>query len=257
MRNIAAIVKREVLSFFVSPVAYIVITGFILLSAYFFFNFLLVYNVVIGQYLSMPYRMNQPPPNVHEWVVANYYQTLMVVLVFMIPMLTMRLIAEEKRNGTFELLATSPLSVTEIVIGKFIGVSTIMTVMLLMAFCLPLLLAFFGNPELLPMLSGLLGLWLYSLALISVGMAISAFTENQIVAAIGSMVALLLLYVIHSPAESVGGVAGEILNDLSPLIQTREMLQGVINLKSLVYFVSFMGFGVFLSQRALEAHRWR
>lgn len=257
MRNILAIFKRETLSFFVSPVAYIVITGYIMLAGYFFFNLLGYFNMMLAQYRAMPYRMTQTPPNLNEWVVAPFYQTMMVVLVFMVPVITMRLISEEKRTGTFELLATSPLTVTEIVLGKFFSAAFVMLLMLSLSAVLPALLWVYGNPEVKPILTGFLGLALYSLAFVSIGMSISAFTENQVVAAIGSMVALLLLYVIHSPAESVGGTAGEVLNYLSPLLQAQDMVKGVVQIKSLVYFVSLSVLGIFMAQRALDAQRWR
>ncbi len=258
LRNIYSIFKREMLSFFVSPIAYIVITGFIFMSAYFFYNFLAYYDLVLQQYAAMPYQMqNQTPPGMNEFVVARYYYTLMVVLVFMIPVLTMRLIAEEKRTGTFEILAISPLSVTEIVLGKFIGVALILTVMLGLVFLFPVLLYSEATMEFWPMFTGFLGLLLYALSFAAIGMAISAFTENQVVAAVASMVTLLLLYMINSPAESVGGTFGEVLKYLSPAEQAVDLLLGVVETKTIIYFISLISLGIFLSQRALEAQRWR
>ena len=258
MRNILAIGRREILSFFVSPVAYFVITGFTLLAGYFFFNLLGIFNVLVQRYNAMPamYR-GDASPNLNQWVIEGYYQTLIVVLVFLIPLLTMRIIAEEKKKGTFELLVTSPVSVTEIVLGKFMGVGFVIIVMMLAVFVFPLLLCIYGNPEVMPIFSGILALTLCSLAFASIGMAVSSFTENQIVAGICSMVTLLLLYVIHSPAESLEGSMKEILLSLSPVIQLKDMMSGVITLKSLTYFSCLIFLGLFLSQRALESYRWR
>lgn len=259
MRNIIAVCRRELLSFFVSPIAYFVITGMILLGAYFFFNLLSTFNMIVARYAGMPMRGSMGQLNLNQFVIEGYYHTLLVILVFLIPLLTMRVIAEERRSGTFELLVTSPLSVSEIVLGKFLGVASVILIMLLAIFVLPLLLIIFGNPapEILPMLSGFLGLFLISVGFASIGMAVSSFTENQIVAGVSSMVVLLLLYVIHAPAESLGGTAGEVLNYISPIMQVQDLFKGVISLKSLVYFVSLIMFGLFLSQRALEAYRWR
>lgn len=258
IRNIFAIFKKEMLSFFVSPVAYIVITGFVLMSAYFFYNFLAYYDLILQQYAAMPYKMgDQGVPGLNEFVIARFYYTLMVILVFLIPVLTMRLVAEEKRTGTFEMLAISPLSITEIVLGKFLGVTAILAIMLGLVFLFPLFLYFQSEMEFWPMLLGLLGLLLYALAFASIGMAISAFTNNQVVAAVGSMVTLLLLYMINSPAESVGGTLGEFLRYLSPAEQAVDLLLGVIETKSLIYFTSLILTGIFLSNRALEAQRWR
>ena len=199
----------------------------------------------------------QVAPNLNQWVVEGYYQTVLVVLVFLVPFLTMRLIAEEKKKGTFELLVTSPLSVSDIVIGKFLGVSIFLLLMVLGAWVFPALLIVYGNPEILPIMSGLLGVMLCTLAFASIGIAVSAFTENQIIAGVVGMVVLLLLYVIHSPADSIGGVTGDVLRYISPVLQVQDLLKGVITAKSIVYFVSVILFGLFLTQRALEAQRGR
>lgn len=261
MRNIYSIFKRELLAFFVSPIAYFVITGFVLLAAYFFFTLLMQYNLMLAQYKAMAaYGMQQGGPNLNEWVVAAMYQTLMVVLVFLLPALTMRSISEEKRNGTFELLATSPIKVSEIVLGKFFGASFIVLIMLVLSFFFPLLLYFKAwpeGPEMLPMLSGLLGIWLFSMGFIAIGIAISAFSENQVISAVSSMVVFLLLYLIHAPAASMTGSAKEVFEYLSPVYQAKDFMTGVIETKSLIYFGSFILFGLFLSQRSLEAYRWR
>ncbi|MBX7143757.1 MAG: ABC transporter permease [Oligoflexia bacterium] len=256
MKNVWAIFRRETLSFFVSPVAYFVITGYVLLAGYFFFMLLGRFNIVVARFSMMP-NGGMPTPNLNQWVVEGYYHTLLVVLVFLIPMLTMRLIAEERRRGTFELLATSPLSVGEIVLGKFLGVAFVLFIMTAAVGLFPLVLCLFGNPELRPILSGLLGLLLFGLSFASIGMAVSSLTENQIVAAISSMVTLLLLYVIHSPVESLSGAAADILMYLSPVVQAHDLIKGVIGVKNVVYFLSLISVGLFFSQRALEAQRWR
>lgn len=260
MRNILAICKREVRSFFVSPVAYFVITGFMALAGYFFFNLLGMFNMASMRFQALrAYYPQENQPNLNQWVVEPFFQTLIIILVFMIPVLTMRLLAEERKRGTFELLITSPLSVGQIVIGKFLGISIVLTIMTLLAFGFPALLLWLGDPgpEPFPVLSGLLALLLCTFAFASIAMAVSAFTENQIVAAVSGIVALLLLYVIQSPAETMEGPAAAVLRALSPVVQMQDMIRGVITLQSLVYFVSLIVFGVFLSQRALDAQRFR
>lgn len=252
-----AICKREILSYFVSPVAYFVLTGFLLLGGYFFFNLLGYFNLVLERYRQMPFMAGGNMPNLNQWVVEGYYQTLLVILVFLIPLLTMRLIAEDKKRGTFELLVTSPLSVFDIALGKFLGVAFIVAVMVSITGAFPLLLVWYGNPEIFPILSGFLGVLLCAIAFASIGMAASAISENQIVAGVSGMVVLLLLYVIHSPAESIGGVVGEFLRNMSPVVQVQDLIRGVVSLKSLAYFVSLILIGLFFSQRALDAHRWR
>ena len=259
MRNVLAVCRRELLSFFVLPVAYFVITGFVLLAGYFFFNLLGTFNVLLQRYSMMRFGSLPPQLNLNQFVVEGFYHTMLVVLVFLIPLLTMRLVAEERRRGTFELLVTSPLSVSQIVLGKYLGVAVVILLMMLAVSCFPLLLCVFSvpGPEFYPIVSGFLGLLLSALMFAAISMAVSAFTENQIVAGVSGMVVLLLLYVIHAPAESLGGVAGEVLLYLSPVMQVRDLMQGVISLKALVYFFSFIVLGIFLSQRALESYRWR
>lgn len=258
-KKVLSICKREILSYFVSPIAYFLIAGFLLLSGYFFFNLLGGFNIILQRIAQMPWIAGDNTPNLNQWVIEGYYQTILVILVFMIPVLTMRTIAEDKKKGTFELLMTSPLSITDIVLGKFLGVASIITIMLIGSFFFPLLLLIYGDPgpEALPVWCGFLGVLLCSLGFASIGVAASACTENQIIAGIVGMVAILLLYVIHSPAEQVGGSIGELLKYLSPVLQVQDLVKGVISLKSIVYFLSLIGFGLFLSQRALEAERWR
>ncbi len=260
MRNIFSICRREILSFFVSPVAYFVLSGFVLLAGYFFFNLLGIFNIMVARYQAMmQFRQGGQSPNLNQWVVEPYYHTLLIILVFLIPVLTMRTIAEEKRRGTFELLMTSPLSIGQIVAGKFLGVAFVLFLMVLAAFSFPMLLVLFGDPgpEFAPVLSGLLAVFLCGLGFAAVSMGVSAFTENQIVAAISGMVTLLLLYVIHSPAEAVGGSVATVLEFLSPVMQSRDLIRGVVTTTSSFYFISLVLFGLFLSHRALEAQRWR
>jgi len=256
MRNVWAICKRELLAFFVSPIAYFVITGFTLLVGFFFFNYL-NYFARVMEMAAMIAMRGGDTPNLNQTVIEGVYQTMIVILVFLIPLLTMRTIAEEKRKGTFELLITSPVSVSEIVLGKFASIAIVLIIMLGVNLIFPGLLMLYGNPEVAPIFSGFAGVVLCSLAFASIGMAVSSFTENQVVAGVASMVTLLLLYVIQSPAESLGSPAREVLTYISPIEQLQDPLRGIISLKSTVYFISMIVLGLFLSQRALEAYRWR
>ena len=209
MRNILAICKRELLAFFVSPIAYFVITGFALLVGFFFFNYLAFFARMFEMSQMMAFRGGGELPNLNQVVIEGLFQTMVVILVFLIPLLTMRIVAEEKRRGTFELLITSPVSVTEVVVGKFLSLAVVIVAMLSISFIFPLLLMVYGNPEIPPIVSGFCGVVLCALGFASIGMAVSSFTENQIVAGVSSMVVLLLLYVIQAPAESLGGTSAE------------------------------------------------
>jgi gliding motility-associated transport system permease protein len=257
VRNILAIAAKDIRSQFVSPIAYVVLTGFLLLGGWFFFNLLARFNYLLQLYLSFrnPEAMQQL--NLNDLVIGPLLQNLSVVLVILVPVITMRSFAEEKRTGTYELLMTSPLSVTEIVIGKFLGAFVFVFVMVLLTAAFPLILVAYGNPELGVILGGFLGLLLLATAFASVGLLTSSLTENQIIAAVSCLVVLLLLYVISWPAETAGATMGAILKYLSLTEHFSEMVKGVIDTKDVVYFLSVIVLSLFLTQRSVESLRWR
>ncbi|GIW41196.1 MAG: gliding motility-associated ABC transporter permease subunit GldF [Candidatus Binatia bacterium] len=257
MRNVFAITGKELRSYFVSPIAYVVLTGFLLLGGWFFFNLLARFQFLLSIYEAMRNPMAQARLNLNEFVVAPLLHNLSVVLVIIVPMITMRSFAEEKRSGTYELLMTSPLSVTEIVLGKFLGAFVFVFLMIGLTGIYPLLLALYGNPEVGVMLAGYLGLLLLATAFVTVGLLTSSFTDNQIVAAVSCLVALLLLYVISWPADTAGGTIGALLRYLSLTEHFGEMVKGVIDTRDLAYFVTVIAAALFLTQRSVESIRWR
>ncbi len=253
MRNIFAIARKEIKSSFVTPVAYVVMAGFLLISGFFFFSLLQQYNTVLQQAAMMP----DVSPNLNEWVVVPFYQTLEIILIFIIPILTMRSVAEEKRQGTFELLATSPISVGEIVWGKFFGVSFVCVAMLLLGFIFPAVLIVFADPEVPPIFIGFLGMLLFSLSFVALGVAVSTTTKSQTVAGIVSLVALLLLYIIDAPAAKLGEGAAAVFRYMAPSNHSQQMLKGVLAGGDMLYFFSLIALGIFISNRVLDAGRWR
>jgi ABC-2 type transport system permease protein len=253
MRNILNIAAKEIRVSFVTPLAYVVIAGFMLLAAFFFFSLLSHFNVQLMQTALTPNIV----PSLNEWVIVPFYQTLEIVLIFLVPILTMRAIAEERRMGTFEMLITSPLSVTEIVLGKFIGVSAIVLIMLVLSFVYPLSVVLFADPEVPPVFVGLGGLVLFALSFVALGIAVSACTRNQTVAGVLGLVVLLVFYVLDAPAQMLGGRAADLLKYLAPANHADIMLKGMITGTAILYFVSVMLFGLFCACRALDAERWR
>jgi len=252
MKNILAIAAKDIRSYFVSPIAYVVMTGFLLLGGWFFFNLLARFSFMLQMYSQALDQLN-----LNEFVVAPLLHNLSVVLVILIPVITMRAFAEEKRAGTYELLMTSPLSVTEIVMGKFVGAFVFVFAMLLLTFVYPAILLAYGNPEVGVLLGGFFGLLLLATAFLSVGLLTSSLTENQIIAAVSCLVTLLLLYVISWPAETAGEVLGAILNYLSLTEHFSEMVKGVIDTRDVVYFLSVIVLSLFLTHRSVESLRWR
>lgn len=257
MKNILAIAAKDLRSQFVSPIGYVVLTGFVLLGGWFFFNMLARFTFLLNLYLNMRNAEGMQNLNLNDFVIGPLLQNLSVVLVILVPIITMRSFAEEKRSGTYELLMTSPISVTQIVAGKFLGAFVFVLLMVLLTGVYPLILFLFGNPEAGVTLSGFLGLLLMATAFVSVGLLTSSFTDNQIIAAVSCLVTLLLLWLISWPAETAGPTMGAILKYLSITEHFGQLVRGVIDTSDLVYFASLILLALFLTQRSVESLRWR
>jgi ABC-2 type transport system permease protein len=258
VRNILTIAGRELRSIFVSPIAYVVMTGFLLLGGWFFFNLLARFNFLVTMYSSFQGGAEAIQRlNVNEFVIAPLLHNLSVVLVILVPMITMRSFAEEKRAGTYELLLTSPVATWEIVVGKFLGAVGFIVVMVGLTAIYGVILWVYGNPELGIMVSGYVGLLLLAITFVTVGLFASSLTENQIIAAVTGLVMLLLLFVIAWPADNAGETLGGILRYVSVTEHFAEMIKGVVDTKSLVYFATMIVGWMFLTQRSVESIRWR
>jgi len=257
VKNALTIAGKELRSYFVSPIGYVVLTGFLLLGGWFFFNLLARFNFLLSIYSAMRNPEAQSRLNLNDFVIAPLLHNLSVVLVILVPVITMRSFAEEKRTGTYELLLTSPLSITEIVAGKFLGAFGFLFVMVGLTAIYPLILLLYGNPEMGIIVCGYLALLLLATTFVTVGLLTSSLTENQIIAAVSCLVVLLLLYVIAWPAETSGAGLGAVLKYLSLTEHFSEMVKGIIDTKDLVYFVSVILLSLFLTQRSVESVRWR
>lgn len=252
MRNILAIAQKDIKSAFVTPIAYVLITAYIFLSGFFFFTLLQQYNSIAEQ--SAYYKVN---PNLNEWVVYPFYQTMEIVLIFLVPLLTMRSFSEERASGTFEMLITSPIKVADLVLGKAFGVWVVSLIMLSLSFVYPLLLIMHTDIEVMPVVIGFVGLILFTFSFSALGLAISSFTKNQTVAGILSLVCLLIFYVIDAPSSHAPGIVSKIFKYLAPSNHAELMLKGVLDGSDFVYFLSVIVFGLFLANRAIDAERWR
>ncbi|MGH7769607.1 MAG: ABC transporter permease [Candidatus Binatia bacterium] len=255
MRNISTIAGKEIRSLFVSPIAYVVLTGFLLLGGWFFFNLLFRFSSAVSFHTGMQNIEGLQGLNLNDYVIAPLLHNLTIVLVIMIPIITMRAFAEEKKSGTYELLLTSPLRVTEIVLGKLVGALAFVAIMILLTAIYPGILLLYGNPELGVVAAGYLGLFLLAAVFVSVGLLTSSLTENQIVAAVICFVVLLLLYVISWPAETARAPLGGLLKYLSVTEHFGEMVKGLIDTRDVVYFLSLIVLSLFLTHRAVEASR--
>ena len=259
LTDIVHMTGKELRAFFVSPIAYVVLTGFMVLSGWFFFNLLVQFNRMIGMYEMMRRPDIASQLNLNELVMLPLMYNMTIVLLLMIPMITMRLFSEEKKLRTDELLLTSPISVNSIILGKYLASLIFLNAMLGLTLIYPWILFKYGQPppELGPIVAGYIGLFLLGASFMAVGLFASSLTENQIVAAVICFVTLLLFFVIGWPAENVGDTAGKVLEYLSLIDHFTEFSKGLVDGKHVVYFISFVLFALFLTKRSIESTRWR
>jgi len=258
MRNILAIMRRELKSYFVSPMAYIVLTFFLFIVGYFFLALVFSYSEASMRVAANPMWANQL--NLHDIVIRNFYSTFGVIMLFVAPILSMRILAEEKRLGTAELLLTAPITTSQLVLGKYLGAFLFGALMLLLTFQYPLYLLFTGAAlEMAPLLAVYLGTLLMVGAFLAVGLFSSSLSSNQIVAAIVAFVVCLFFWVVGFLGDVGGGGAGysDLLKAVSISEHYEDFLKGVIDTRSVVYYLAFIFFGLFLTSRVIDSARWR
>jgi ABC-2 type transport system permease protein len=255
MRNIWTITKKEIKTYMNSPIAYVLISVFLLISGYFFYNMIWWFNSQSMAMMRNPYYAKQL--NINRLVFEPIFHNISVILLLIFPLLTMRLFSEEKRSGTEELLYTSPIKNSQIIIGKFLGATSVLIVMLLFLFIYSIFGFIYSKPETIPLLMGYFGLLLMGMAFISIGLFFSSITENQVVAASLTFGMLLLLWVLSWSAQAAGTELKPILTYLSFFEHFKDMPRGVLNLTDVVYYLSVTYFGLFLTQSYLESRRWR
>jgi ABC-2 type transport system permease protein len=207
--------------------------------------------------MAQQYRQMPQPINVNMMAIRPLMHNIAIIGLFLVPGLTMRLFAEEKRQGTMELLATSPLTNWQITLGKFASALTFYLVMLLATGVFIGLLFFFGNPEVKPILSGYLGLLLVGGCFISLGLLFSAFTENQIIAFVSAFAVNLAILALGWLANFTGPTLGQFFSSISPIEHFDDFSKGIIDTKHLIYYLSFMFGGIFLTYVTVESARWR
>jgi ABC-2 type transport system permease protein len=254
VNNILAIAHKELKAYFASPIAYVVIGLFALMFGYFYYALL---GIFIEQGMRMMGMQGGPTQNVNEQMIRPLFLNTSVLLLFLLPMITMRTYAEEKRSGTIELLLTAPLTDVQIIIGKFLGAMAVYAAMLAVTFVHVGVLFAFGTPEWIPIATGYLGLLLMGACFISVGLLISSFTRNQIVAGTITFAVFLLLWVINWVGPLTGPRMSPVLDYMSITSHLDDFTRGVVDTKHVVYYVSFIAFGLFLTARSVDTERWR
>jgi ABC-2 type transport system permease protein len=254
MSNVLAIAGRELRAYFASPVAYIVIGLFAALYGAFFVLYLFLF---VEQSMRMGAMGMGGPVNVNQMMLRPLLGNMAVVMLFMLPMLTMRTYAEEKRSGTFELLLTSPLTDVQIVLGKFLGAMAVFALMLLVSGLNVLLLFAYGSPEWKQLASSYLGLLLMGGSFIALGLFLSSLTRSQVVAGAATFAIALLLWIVSWFGETGSETVRTLTSFLSVIEHYEDFSKGVIDTKHLAYYLSFIVFGLFLTVRSVDSERWR
>lgn len=256
MRSIQPIFKRELYNYLTTPIAYVVGTVFLVLSGFFFariFGFFASFSV---QAMQNPQLASQFNPTLY--VVRPLLSNMSLVLIFILPLLTMRLLAEEKKSGTAEFLFTYPIRDIEVVLGKFLAAVTIFFVMALLTFTYPLLMSSVGAKlEWTVIIFAYLGLVLTGVAVLAMGTFFSSLTDNQIVAAVSTMGAALFFFVVGWGAEDISPLVGDIMRELSMMEHFDNFYRGAIEIGDLTYFALFTGAFIFFTLRSLESTKWR
>jgi len=257
MRNILAIIERELRAYFSSPIAYVVLTIFVFLSGL-FFRTILSQVLQMGLMAAMQAQQLGPRPmDMPGMVSSGFLSTMSVIMLFMIPMITMGLFSEEKKRGTIELLLTAPITDLQVVLGKFFAAGTFFLIMLGLTWVPMSILYMYGSPASGPILTAYLGLFLYGLAIIAIGLFISTLTENQIIAAVISFGTIMMLWLVDVLASNAEAGSKDVLTYLSILSHLDDFMKGVLSTSHVIFYLSLMLVALFMTYRSIDSLRWR
>ncbi|MBI4775552.1 MAG: ABC transporter permease subunit [Deltaproteobacteria bacterium] len=255
MKGFSAVYKKELYVFMASPIFFVMAFIFLGLMGYFFYTSVAFYNLMSYQAAQNPYMA--PEMNMTSMVVRPFFGDMAIVMLFIFPLLTMRLFSEEKKSGTIELLFTLPIKEQALALAKYVASLTVFGIMLLGTIPFLLLMNVFGTPDWGVIMSGYLGVFLLGSAFIALGMFVSSLTENQIVAACVAFGALLMFWLIGWVKSYIGGAGGEVMEYLGILGHLDNLLKGLIDSRDVLYYVLFTLFFVFCTLRTLDSKKWR
>jgi ABC-2 type transport system permease protein len=254
MKNVLIICGKEIKSYFSSPIAYLLMTIFAIIFGYFFFSATAYF---VQASMQMQMQGQNQPMNVNDFIIGPLLGNASVVGLFLIPMISMRLFAEEKRQGTIELLMTSPIHDWEIIVGKWLGALIMYACVIGISGLNVALLFAYGKPDWRPILIGYLGLLLQGGCLLAIGTFISTLTSNQIIAGGATFAVCLLLWVLDWVSSYEQAAWAKVIAYCSVLTHFEPFSKGVIDSKDVIFYLSMIFFGLFLTQRSLESLRWR
>jgi len=249
------IYKKEMRLYFTSPIAWVILTIFLFIAGYFFYSIFAFFTLASMQSAMNPAMARDL--NVTDSVLRPLFSNISVILLLLMPLVTMRLFAEERRSGTIELLLTYPVRDGAVLIGKYLAGLTLYVIMLALTLFYPLLVAYFARVEWGPLATGYLGLLLMGATFLGVGIFASSLTENQIVASIITFGVLLIFWVIGWSSDYLGGTWGRVLSHLSLIEHFDSFAKGVLDTRDVLYYVDFTIVALFLTLRSLEARRWK
>lgn len=259
MKSTFWIAKREIGSFLNSPVFYVVTTVFLVLYGFLFFAILSDFSQASMQAAPRAAALQKAgfSINANDQVIVPSLGNMSVILLFIIPLITMRSFAEERKSKTFALLLSSPVHLREIVAGKFLACLAIVGFMILLSSYSIIMISMLGEPEWGPIFSGYLGIFLMTGCYVAMGVFASSLTDNQIVAAVIGFGLAFLMWLMALPAQTADSGIGTILEYLSLGSHLESFLKGVIDSSDLAYYLSFMAFVLFITHRVLDSRRWR
>jgi len=250
-----AILKKELRLYFTTPVAYGVVFCFLLVTGYFFYSIFAFYTMASMQAAMNP-QMGRDL-NVTDSVLRPLFSNVSVILLLLMPLVTMRLFAEERRSGTIELLLTYPVRDGAVLLGKYLAALGLYASMLVLTLLYPGIVAYFARIEWGPLLTGYVGLLLMGATFIAVGICISSFFENQIMAGTVTFVTLLMFWVIGWSGDAVGGVWKAVLSELSIIEHYDSFAKGIFDTKDVIYYLNFNLLALFIALKSLESRRWK
>jgi ABC-2 type transport system permease protein len=235
MENIKTIFQKELRSYFDSPIAYVVIVVFLVILGWFFTSSLFLSNIAS---------------------LRTVFETAPFLLLFFGPAITMRLISEEKKSGTIELLTTKPLKDHEIIVGKFFAAWMLYLIALIPTLFFYITVAMLGSLDLGPVIGGYLGLLLVGGVFLSIGVLGSSLTENQVVAFIISFLFVFILFILDKILLFLPGAVASIFEYLSIDYHFSNIARGVIDTRDIIYYFSAIGLMLYLSTVILSKRRW-
>ncbi len=254
MKNIWVLYRKELKSYFSSWIAYLLMAFFAVIFGYFFYAATAIF---VSRSMQSMMMGQGAPMDMNEWIIRPLLMNVSVIGLFIIPMITMRLFAEEKRTGTIELLMTSPVRDYEMIVAKWLSALTLYaSILAISAVNLTYLFAY-GKPDWKPILIGYLGLLLQGGCLLAVGTFISTLTRNQIIAVGGTFAVCLLLWVLDWVTAYDTSAWAKVLSYISVVTHFETFSKGVLDTKDVIFYVSMIFFGLFLTARSMESLRWR